>query len=327
MPNSAETTVWYAGAMETATKAEHEGKDCPQCGYCIVGTANNGRCPECGSSLGLWTTRWRASDAASGLELLAWGLPLLLVAIAAATVCRWIMEYAPNATLSVVVYSRTTLLLCIVPGAMCLIGMLQLRMSRSGRMLLPVLLATATMLCLTLSVRYGHHRFALGKTSEGDWHFLYGWRHMVGTVSGLLMVVGGVCAAWMAGASVIALGREFQMRLRVVVIASLALLLFAIARPVLDDVWIHLTSEGPTKPAGGPGMMDQTRKNSTGHVTYTTVRNDVVWRSSDQLGRHDGHIITAGPIGVAGLWAAVILVRARVRFDERNRGPRLHSAS
>lgn len=313
--------------METPTPAEPQGQDCPQCGYCVSGSAKQGRCPECGSTLTHWTTRWRASDVVSGLDLLAWGLPLLLVAFAAATVCRWIMEYAPNTTPSVVVYSRITLLLCIVPGAMCLIGTLQLRMSRSGRMLFHVLLATATMLCLTLSLRYGHHRFALGKTSEGDWHFLYGWRQMVGTASGLLMFVGGVCAAWMAGASIIALGREFQMRLRVVVITSLALLSFGIARPVLDDAWLHLTSEGPMKPTGGPVMMDQTRKNSTGHVTYTSVRNDVMWRSPDQLGRHDGHILTAGPIGVAGLWAAVILVRARVRFDERRRVPRSYPAS
>ncbi len=286
--------------METPTPAEPQGQDCPQCGYCVSGSAKQGRCPECGSTLTHWTTRWRASDVASGLELLAWGLPLLLVAFAAATVCRWIGDSSNSAFFELDVLSPLLLILCVVPSAMSLIAVLQLRMARSSGVRLTVALVFGLLVCLALAIRFGHHRLEIGKDSNGDWYWAMSWGDAIGTVSTVLMFVGGVLAATFAGRVLLALGREFHLRLRLATVASQVFLWIAISLPLLDDAWQHLKHTGPSANQGG------------------LIGVGVVWSHPSSLGRHDPYSVAAGILGIVVLWVAVMLVRARLRGDLRH---------
>jgi hypothetical protein len=225
--------------------------------------------------------------------MLAWGIPLVIVGLVLGGVARYLREQSEYFR----VLGALTFQTCLVPVAMCLLGMVQLRMARHARLRWALAIAGVMCIGLFLGIVFGTSRPIFGKTAGGS---IVSWDIAVSiatiAIAFACLSVGG--AAGLVGQDLWALGREFRLRFRGWIAISVGMVWISVLAPVVVDCWAFFTYAGPQF-TPGPGQMPAGQVH--GYPT-TNVRVDTLAR-------------TAALFGTLGVWGAVMLVRARLSHE------------
>jgi hypothetical protein len=231
----------------------------------------------------------------AALDLLAWGIPLLLAAVAVSALALALTQ--PDQSPSLGLMRRWTAVASFVPAAMCLAGVVFLVASRVDRhraMAVVPWLAVLTAAALALATT-GHVRRA--------WYV-----RDTGGALRLNLVSSAHLAAYVAIVGLLALACVATLEVHVLARRSgalpggrwparavLALLIAAFVGVVAVDVIEMRKTTGYITSIGPGGRPIQSRVNAT-------FAHDVV-------------IYPIAGLGVLGLWTMTMLARARVRHD------------
>lgn len=259
-------------------------KWCPTCGYDVRVTPEGSRCPECGEGLTAWTERWRTWFVMAGLDLLAWGLPLVVVGVMVAVY----INYWRNGTRFVAIFEQPTFLFCALPVAVCLIAAVLLAVAERRYVRVVGCMSIITMVSIALACEgLPHRQWIVVQTGNVRVSSLvFG----VPTIAGAVAMLGGVVVYAALARSLRRLGREVGLHLGTPLGAGVLALGGSYLSIFPDDLLTALNAP-PFAPA-----------NRAATTSYSPMIPDSIRRA-------------AAAVSLLAMWGVVLGLRARVRLD------------
>lgn len=257
---------------------------CRVCSYDLSGSPTS-LCPECGTASSGWMHRWRPWSLCAGLNLLVWGIPLLLLGVLLVS-----LYLSHERTMQIRILHRVTYAACVIPLMFCFAGGVFVHASDSrGRMgTVPLALALITIAAGLSSIETGAERLWLSIDSTRGLRLSH-WIHS--TIATALSLLGAAAFCVLLSRTLVRLAREFGMQSLGKLAICGALLLLATPLFVIGaDLWIARTAVPP--PA--------------------SLASRAVWAE-----RLDSYAYIAPMLGISLLWGSVVAIRSRVRWELR----------
>lgn len=257
---------------------------CPACGY-RYGEPNPVCCPECGALAVPWTMRWRPWFVRASLDLLAWGLPLLILAPIVAN-ALWGSGGDP----SVIALSGVTFRIALVPVTMCAAGVVILCLGAQHRRTTALILGGVL---VALAAWVGGKDPARAWLAAGP---SLSPMLSIATILAILAYWVGVLLAFVLSARLWELGRALGLPAGVPVAIASVLLALSMLMAMASDVYtaFRAPTVQPLMPFGGAPA-------GAGGVPVA--------------GTLDGPALATAGAALALLWGVVLVLRARARWD------------